>query len=137
MFTLSVPEKSENFIFELQIITQTLNINNLRTKSAKSINLPAIRKLVEHSLKNVSERQCLFLTFSRYCCPKVGQYCDTHSGAQGAKGLRQYQSKGIELFSLNQVSLNQEFVRDRSLGNGLSWALARVACLACNVSSML
>ena len=88
MFTLSVPEKSENFILELQIITQTLNINNLRTKSAKSINLPTIRKLVEHSLKNVWERQYLFLTFSRHCCPKVGQYCDTYSGAQGAKGLR-------------------------------------------------
>ena len=88
MFTLSVPEKSENFISEMPIITQTLNINNLRAKSAKSINLPTIRKLVEHSLKNVSERQCLVLPFSRYCCPKVGQYCDPLSGAQGAKGLR-------------------------------------------------
>ena len=34
--TLSVPEKSENLIFEVPIIPQTLNIDNLRTKSAKS-----------------------------------------------------------------------------------------------------
>ena len=29
------------------------------------------------------------------------------------------------------VCLNQEFVRDKSLSNGLSCVLARVACLAC------
>ena len=88
MLTLSVPEKLKNSIFEMPIITQTLNINNLRTKSAKSINLHTIRKLVEYSLKNVWQRQCLILPFSRYCCSKVGRYCDPLSVAQGAKGLR-------------------------------------------------
>ena len=43
-------------IFEMPIITQTLNINNLRTTSAKSINLHTIRKLVEYSLKNVAAK---------------------------------------------------------------------------------
>ena len=88
MLTLSVQEKLKNSIFEMPIITQTLNINNLRTKSAKSINLHTIRKLVEYSLKDVWQRQCLLFPFSRYCCPKVGRYCDPLSGAQGAKGLR-------------------------------------------------
>ena len=88
MLTLSVPEKLKNSILGMPIITQTLNINNLRTTSATSINLHIIRKLVEYSLKNVWHRQCLFLPFSKYCCPKVGRYYDPLSGAQGSKGLR-------------------------------------------------
>ena len=51
--TLSLPEKLKNSIFEIPIITLTLNMNNMRTTSAKSINLHTIRKLVEYSLKNV------------------------------------------------------------------------------------
>ena len=54
VLTLSVPEKLENWIFKMLVVTQTLNINNLRTTSAKSIILHAIRKLVEYSLKNIS-----------------------------------------------------------------------------------
>ena len=45
--TLSVLEKLKNSIFEILIIPQTLNINNWRTTSAKSINLDSIRKLIE------------------------------------------------------------------------------------------
>ena len=37
--TLSVPQKLKNSIFEIPIITKTLNINNLRATKAKSINL--------------------------------------------------------------------------------------------------
>ena len=37
----------------MPIITQTLNINNLRTTTAKSINLHNLRKLDEYSLENV------------------------------------------------------------------------------------
>ena len=48
--TLSVTEKLKNSIFEM-LITQTLNINNLRTTSAKSINVDTIRKLVEFCFK--------------------------------------------------------------------------------------
>ena len=84
--TLSVPEKWKNSIFEMPIITQTLNINNLRTASAKSINLHNIKNLVEYFLK-FGQRLCLLLPFSRYCCPKVGRYCDPPSGTQGAKAL--------------------------------------------------
>ena len=49
--TLSVTKKLKNSIFEMPIIPQTLNINNLWTTSAKSINLHTLRKLVEYSLK--------------------------------------------------------------------------------------
>ena len=37
----------------MPIITQALNINNLRTANGKSINLHTIRKLAEYSLTNV------------------------------------------------------------------------------------
>ena len=37
--TLSVPEKVKKSIPEMPIIPQTLNINNVRTTSAKSFNL--------------------------------------------------------------------------------------------------
>ena len=37
----------------MPIISQTLNINNLRTTGAKSITLDSTRKLIEYSLNNV------------------------------------------------------------------------------------
>ena len=37
----------------MPIISQNLNINNLRTTSTKSINLDLIEKLIEYSLKSV------------------------------------------------------------------------------------
>ena len=86
--TISLPEKLKNLIFEMSIITQTLSINNLRTTSAKSINLHAIRKLVEYSLKNVISRLCLLLPFSRYCFPKIGWDYNSPSGVQRVKGLK-------------------------------------------------
>ena len=46
----------------MPIIPQTLNINNLRTTSAKSINLQKIRKLIENSLKNVRVKTVFTLT---------------------------------------------------------------------------
>ena len=59
--SLSVPEKMKNSIFEMSIITQILNINNLRTTSAK-IYLHTNRKLVEHYLKNVTTKAMFTLT---------------------------------------------------------------------------
>ena len=37
----------------MPIIPQTLNVNNLRTTSVKSINLDTIRSLIECPLKNL------------------------------------------------------------------------------------
>ena len=51
---LYINSNSSNSIFEMPIIPQTLNINNLRTTSAKSINLHTIGKLIEYSLNNAS-----------------------------------------------------------------------------------
>ena len=50
--TFSVPEKVNNSIFEMSIITKTLNVNNLRTASPKFINLHTIIKCVEYYLNN-------------------------------------------------------------------------------------
>ena len=58
--TLSVPEILKNLIFEIPIITRTLNINNLRTTSAKSINLHTIRKLVGYSLNMFKGNVCSY-----------------------------------------------------------------------------
>ena len=49
-------------IFERPIITQTLNINNLKATSAKSIKLHTIRKLVKYSFKNVTSKAMFTLT---------------------------------------------------------------------------
>ena len=46
------------------------------------------------------QRQCLLLPFLRYCCPKLGRYCDPPSGTQGAKGLTQ------SLFTLLSSTVN-------------------------------
>ena len=62
--TLSVPEKLKTWIFEIPVITQGLNINNLRTTSAKSINLNTIRKLLEYSLKGTGEKTVFILRVS-------------------------------------------------------------------------
>ena len=62
--TLSVPENLKTWIFEIPVITQDLNINNLRTTSAKSINLNTIRKLLEYSLKGTGEKTVFILRVS-------------------------------------------------------------------------
>ena len=82
---LSVRENMKNSIFEMPIITQTLNINNLRTTSAKSINLHTIRKLVELSFKIIVKKTMFFISFERYCCPNAGRCCNVSSGAQGTQ----------------------------------------------------
>ena len=54
--SLSILVKLKNSIFEMPIITQTLNINDMRITIANSINLDNIRKVVEYSLKNLSAK---------------------------------------------------------------------------------
>ena len=87
--TLSVPEKLENSIFEMPIIPETLNINNLRNTNAKSMNLHTIRKFIEYSLKNILIKQYFLLPFSRYCCG----YYHQPSEAQKVKGLKCFFSR--------------------------------------------
>ena len=60
--TISVPKKFKKFIFEIPRIAQVLNINNLRTTSAMSINLQTIRKLIEYSLEIVLVKTMFTLT---------------------------------------------------------------------------
>ena len=51
-FTFSVPEKFLKLVFEMPMIPKTWNINNVRTKSSKTINWYTIRKLLQYFLKN-------------------------------------------------------------------------------------
>ena len=62
----------------MPIFPQPLKINNLRTISAKSINLHTIRKLIRYSLKNVI-KAIFTKTVSEILLFK---------GVQEAKGLR-------------------------------------------------
>ena len=52
----------ENSIFVTPAIAQTLNINNLRSRSAKSISLHTIRKLIKYSLKKVRVKAVFIVT---------------------------------------------------------------------------
>ena len=80
--TVSVQEKLKNSTSEMPKIPQTLNINNLRTTIAKSINQHTNRNLIEYFLKNVLVKSVFTVTiFSRYCCSKVGRYY--HSERKG------------------------------------------------------
>ena len=54
----------------MPIITQTSNINNLRTTSGKSINLHTITKLVEYSFKNVPAKAMFTLTIFKILLSK-------------------------------------------------------------------
>ena len=83
-----VPQKLKNSIIEMPIITQTLNINNLRNTSTKSINLILLKNLLNVLWEMLQQRQFLVWPFSRYCCPKVRRYCDQPSGAQQGKGFK-------------------------------------------------
>ena len=71
----------------MSLITQTLNINNLRTTSAKSIKLHSIRKLVEYSLKNFAAKAMFTLTGFEIMLSEGRLVCQPPSGAQGAKEL--------------------------------------------------
>ena len=57
----------------------------------KPINLHAIRKLIEYSLKAMFT--LTVFDFTRYCYSKVGWYYHPPSGGQEAKGLRETQVK--------------------------------------------
>ena len=86
--SLSVAQKLKNSIFQMPIITQTLNINNLRTTSAKFINPTPLENLLNVVWKILKQKQCLLLPLSRYCCEKLYQYYNRRVGAQGAKVLK-------------------------------------------------
>ena len=49
-------------IFEITIVPQTLNINNLRAPSEKSVNVDIIRKLIEYSLENINVKTTFSFT---------------------------------------------------------------------------
>ena len=94
-------------------IPQTLNINSLRTTSAKTINLDTIRKgFFIFSLKNVL-RQCLLLPLSRYCSWEVGQYYQLLSMVQGVKGST-FHWKPKKIFRFYWIYLKSD--RLKSLG---------------------
>ena len=52
----------ESSIFVTPIIPQTLNINNLRAASAKSIKMHTIKKLIKYSLKFFSVKAVFTVT---------------------------------------------------------------------------
>ena len=76
-------------IFEVPISRQTLNINNLRTRRAKSINLNTIRKVIEYSLKTVILKTIFILVFEIFLF-KFRSVLSPIQRVQGAKVLNIY-----------------------------------------------
>ena len=69
------------------VIPQTLNINNLRTTSAKSIKLHTIRKFIKHSLKN-ARIKVFTVTAFEILLFEEGRYYHPPNRVQGAKELK-------------------------------------------------
>ena len=87
-WTLSVPEKLKNSIFEMRIITQTLNIKNLRTTSVKSIILNTNRNVIEYSLKSFLEKAIFILTFLETLLSKVRSVLRPSQRGTGSKRVK-------------------------------------------------
>ena len=78
----------KNTIFEISMIPQTLNIKNYRTKSAKSINLHIIRKLIKYFLKKGLVKATVSLTqiiSRRQKMPTRKFYTRFHVGKNGIR----------------------------------------------------
>ena len=102
LFNLWIPKKLKKPIWEMPVVTQTLNIYNLRVKSAKSFNMKASETLLNIHWKMLKQRQCLLWAFATYCCPYVRRYWDQPSGVHRAKGLKfQQKTKKILVFLWN------------------------------------
>ena len=84
----------KNLNFKISIIPKTLNINNIGTTNAKSINPHTIRKLINCSLKNVCVKAIITLILSEILLLKVGLYYHQPNVVQEEKGLNfQWKSK--------------------------------------------
>ena len=87
--------KIDKLDFEMPIIPQTLNINNLRATSTKSINLYSIRKLIEYSLKKIRVKARLTIIVFEILLSKVFGWYYPPSWVQGAKGLIAYKGTWV------------------------------------------
>ena len=106
--TLSVPKKFKKFIFEIPRIAQVLNINNLRTTSAMSINLQTIRKLIEYSLEIVLVKTMFTLTVFEILLSQGRSVLWPPSKSLGAKGLK-FQWKTRKIFGICWNCLNSDW----------------------------
>ena len=112
---LSIPKKLKVPICEMPVITHTLNISNLRATSAKSINCIPLQGWLNILWKRFRQRQCLLLPFWRYCCRKVGRYCDRLA-------QRSTWSKSLKVPVKNQTCIGNLF---KLLEKGLNYQIWR------------
>ena len=92
----------------MPIITQTLNIDNLRTTSAKSVNLHTIRKLVEYSLKNVAAKAMFTPTVSKILMSEDKSVLSPAQRGTGSEMVNVYEQS---LFIL--LNLRSNFSKER------------------------
>ena len=74
----------------MSIIPQTLNINNLRTTIAKSINLHTIRKLTEYSLKKLPCKGNIYTTVFEILLPKGRSVLSPTQRGAGSERVNYY-----------------------------------------------
>ena len=92
--------KIEKLDFERTIIPQTLNINNLRTTSAKSINLHTIRKAYLIFFKKHFKRVMFTSAVFEILLSEIRSVLSpAQRGVQGAKGLN-FQWKTKKIFGI-------------------------------------
>ena len=106
--TLSVPEKLKYSIFEMPIIPQTLNINNLGTGSTKSINLHTIRKFNEYSLKNVLVQAMFTVT--------VFEMLLSRGRSVLSPAQRSTESERVKICSINTIKWEKVEMSDDAFG---------------------
>ena len=62
ILSFSIPKKLKKLIFEISIIQQNLDINNLRNTSSKYVDIKTTRKLIEYYLKSVGIKAMFTIT---------------------------------------------------------------------------
>ena len=96
----------------MPIITQTLNIDNLRTTSAKSVNLHTIRKLVEYSLKNVAAKAMFTPTVSKILMSEDKSVLSPAQRGTGSEMVNVYEQSLFILLNLRSNFFQKTFSRD-------------------------
>ena len=118
---LLVPEKLKTSIFEIPISQQLLNINNLRTTSARSLNLHTIRKLIEYSFQNMVKEMVAYTFFKILLteCRSIFWPAEEGTESERAKFLVKNQ-KYIYIFSQCSNFLKSEWLTSL---RGFAWFL--------------
>ena len=116
-FTPSEPKKLKDSIFDIRVILQTLNITNLRSTGAKSINLHAVRKLIECSLRNCRLKALFAFTVFEILLSKCWSVLSLNRCDTGSKRVK-VQRKTKKIIEVCVNFLTTDWLHDQEVLNG-------------------